>query len=95
MGSIEDKYFVALANHLNSFIEAKNLKVADLAAAADLDRKQIYRLLKKENIPTLTTLIRIALAAGIHPKDMHDFKFNFASYMKEKNIIQIKPGENE
>ncbi len=95
MSYIEDKYFVALVDHLNSLIESKNLKVAELAAAADLDRKQVYRLLKKENIPTLTTLIRISLAAGIHPKDMHDFKFNFDAYMKEKNIFQIKAVEKE
>jgi transcriptional regulator with XRE-family HTH domain len=47
----------------------KGIDVSDLAAAANVDRKQIYRLLNKENIPKLSTLVRILLAAGIEPSN--------------------------
>jgi len=88
MEYIEDKYFIALSNHIKSIIDAKEIDIADLAAAANLDRKQIYRLINKENVPKLSTLVRIALAAGIEPKQLHDFKFDFELYMKENNILK-------
>jgi len=87
MNHIEDKYFIALSDRLKELMEQKNIDVSDIAAAANLDRKQIYRLLNKENVPKLSTLIRICLGAGIEPKELFDFKFNFKEYMKENNIL--------
>jgi len=89
MNNIEDKYFVALSDHLKDIIDKKDIDIADLAAAANLDRRQIYRLINKENIPKLSTLIRIALAAGVEPKQLHDFKFDFEIYMRENNIFKV------
>lgn len=89
MKHIEDRYFTALADNLKTIIDRKNIDVAELAAAANLDRRQIYRLINKEHIPKLSTLIRIALAAGIEPKELHNFKFDFEKYMKENNILRI------
>jgi DNA-binding phage protein len=89
MKNIEDKYFIALSDHIKDIIDSKGVDVVDLAAAANLDRKQIYRLINKENVPKLSTLIRIALAAGIEPKQLHDFKFDFEAYMKENNIFRV------
>lgn len=92
MDIIEDKYFIALSDHFFSIIKEKKIDVADIAAAANLDRRQIYRLINKENIPTLSTLIRICLAAGIEPKILFEFKFNYKEYMQEKNILTIGKG---
>lgn len=86
MNSIEDKYFIALADNLKSLIQKKGIEIADIAAAANVDRRQVYRLIKKENVPMLSTLIKISLAAGIEPKILFDFKFNYSEYMDENKI---------
>lgn len=89
MNTIQDKYFIALTDHLQELLELKSIEVAELAAAANLDRRQIYRLLNKENVPKLSTLIRISLAAGIEPKELFDFKFDFGTYMKDNKLLKI------
>ena len=86
MDKIEDKYFKALADHFINLIEEKGLDVADIAAAANVNRKQIYRLINKENIPKLSTLIKIGLATGIEPNILFDFKFDYKKYMLESGI---------
>ncbi|MFC3158074.1 helix-turn-helix domain-containing protein [Chryseobacterium arachidis] len=68
MKYIEDKYFIAISDYIKNVIEEKNIDISDLAAAANVDRKQVYRLINKENVPKLSTLIRISLAAGIEPQ---------------------------
>lgn len=82
MNYIKDKYFIVIADYVKAFIDEKGIDVADLAAA-NVDRKQIYRLIKKENVPKLSTLIRILLAAGIEPSKLFSIKFDFEIYMKK------------
>lgn len=89
MKQIEDKYFIALSDHIKTILDSKEIDVADLAAAANIDRRQVYRLLNKENVPKLSTLIRISLAAGIEPQQLFSLKFNFENYMKENNILKV------
>ncbi|WP_313266849.1 helix-turn-helix domain-containing protein [Epilithonimonas vandammei] len=89
MKYIDDKYFIALADHIKSILEDKKIDIADLAAAANLDRRQVYRLLNKENVPKLSTLVRISLAAGIEPQQLFSLKFDFDGYMKENNILMV------
>lgn len=91
MKYIDDKYFIAIADYIKLVIEEKDIDIADLAAAANVDRKQIYRLINKENIPKLSTLVRISLAAGIEPQILFALKFDFAIYMKENNIFKAEP----
>lgn len=91
MKYIEDKYFIAIANYVKAFINEKGIDIADLAAAANVDRKQIYRLINKENIPKLSTLVRILLAAGLEPSILFSIKFDFEAYMKENNILKAIP----
>lgn len=88
MNHIEDKYFIAVADYIKRFIDEKGIDAADLAAAANVDRKQVYRLLNKENVPKLSTLVRISLAAGIEPSKLFAIKFDFDIYMKENNILK-------
>lgn len=91
MKYIEDKYFIAIADYIKSFIDEKGIDAADLAAAANVDRKQVYRLINKENIPKLSTLIKISLAAGIEPSKLFAIKFDFDIYMRDNNIFKAMP----
>ena len=85
-----DNYFIAISAQLKNIMEQKNIDVADLAAAANIDRKQVYRIINNENVPKITTLIRIVLALELEPKDFFDFKFDFESYSKEQKIAKNK-----
>ncbi|WP_126651519.1 helix-turn-helix domain-containing protein [Chryseobacterium aureum] len=91
MEYIEDKYFIAIADYVKEFIDEKGIDIADLAAAANVDRKQIYRLINKENVPKLSTLVRILLAAGIEPAKLFSIKFDFETYMVDNNILKAIP----
>ncbi|MDR2238552.1 MAG: helix-turn-helix domain-containing protein [Chryseobacterium sp.] len=91
MEYIEDKYFITIADHIKAFIDEKEIDIADLAAAANVDRKQIYRLINKENVPKLSTLVRILLAAGLEPSKLFSIKFDFETYMRENNILKAIP----
>ncbi|MFN1217594.1 helix-turn-helix domain-containing protein [Chryseobacterium kwangjuense] len=91
MKYIEDKYFIVIADHVKAFIDEKGIDIADLAAAANVDRKQIYRLINKENIPKLSTLVRILLAAGLEPSKLFSIKFDFETYMSDNNILKAIP----
>lgn len=85
-----DTYFIAISTHLKNIMEQKNIEVADLAAAANIDRKQIYRVLNNENVPKITTIVRIILALGIEPKDFFNFEFDFTRYADEQSIVDVK-----
>ncbi len=87
MEQIQDNYFIAIVDYIKTFIDEEGIDISDLAAAANVDRKQIYRLINKEHIPRLSTLIRISLAAGIEPAKLFSIKFDFDKYMKENNIL--------
>ncbi|AYZ35197.1 helix-turn-helix domain-containing protein [Chryseobacterium indologenes] len=91
MKYIEDKYFIAIADYITDYLKNAKIDAADLAAAANVDRKQVYRLINKEHIPKLSTLVKISLAAGIEPSVLFSIKFDFESYMKENNILKATP----
>lgn len=91
MNHIDDNFFIALADNLLTLIEKKGLDVAEIAAAANIDRRQVYRLINKEHMPKLSTLIKISLAAGIEPNILFDFKFNYKEYMEIMEIYLAKP----
>lgn len=88
MEQIQDNYFIAIADFIKTFIDEERIDISDLAAAANVDRKQIYRLINKEHMPRLSTLVRISLAAGIEPSQLFSIKFDFDRYMKENNILR-------
>ena len=92
MNNIEDKYCIAVADYIREFIKDKNIDLADLAAAANIDRKQVYRLINKENVPLLSTVVRIALAAGIQI-NISDMQFDFNEYKKVNKIFTVSTKE--
>ena len=90
MEKTNDTYFSAISAQLKNIMKLKNIEVSDLAAAANIDRKQVYRVLNNENVPKITTLIRIIIALDIEPKDFFNFEFDFKKYSDEQNIVKIK-----
>ncbi|MDH6252459.1 DNA-binding phage protein [Chryseobacterium sp. H1D6B] len=86
MNNIEDKYCIAVADYIREFLKDKDIDLADLAAAANIDRKQVYRLINKENVPLLSTVVRIALAAGL-TINISDMQFDFNEYKKKNKIL--------
>ncbi|WP_121967477.1 hypothetical protein [Myroides sp. N17-2] len=89
MKDTEDKYLEAIINRFIELITYEKIDVATIAAAANLDRKQVYRFINRENVPELTTFLRIVLAAGFTPTDIFNFKFDFNDYMKSAGIQKI------
>lgn len=90
MKNITDTYCIAVADYIKKFIDDNNIDLADLAAAANVDRKQVYRLIHKENVPLMSTVIKIALAAGLE-LSISDMQFDFNDYRKQNNILIAKP----
>ncbi|KZE82846.1 hypothetical protein AV926_06315 [Myroides marinus] len=89
MKHIEDKYLKAIIDNFIVLMKDKKIDVATIAAAANLDRKQVYRFINGENVPELTTFLRIVLASGFTPDEIFKFKFDLDSYMKSVGIQKI------
>lgn len=89
MKKFDDEFCDAVADYIKNFIDNNNIEVADLAAAANVDRKQIYRLINRENVPLLSTFIKIALALGIQPS-IKDIDFDFEAYKKKNQIFKAE-----
>ncbi|AZA50550.1 helix-turn-helix domain-containing protein [Chryseobacterium carnipullorum] len=86
MNNIEDTFCIAVADYIREYLKDNNIDLADLAAAANIDRKQVYRLINKENVPLLSTVVKIALAAGLKI-NISDMEFDFSEYKKKNNIL--------
>lgn len=48
-----------------------------VGAYARIEPKQIYRIEAGEHSPTISTVVAIANALGMHPKKLFDFEFEF------------------
>lgn len=47
-------------------MKARNIGVADLAAATGLSRQYLYRMLNGEHVPTLSVAENVASKLGLH-----------------------------
>ncbi|KQS91743.1 helix-turn-helix domain-containing protein [Chryseobacterium sp. Leaf394] len=94
MNKIEDTFCIAVADYIKDYIKDNNIDLADLAAAANVDRKQVYRLINKENIPLLSTVVKIALAAGLKI-NIGKLQFNFDEYKANNKIFTAIPKDNK
>ncbi|WP_300687518.1 helix-turn-helix domain-containing protein [Chryseobacterium sp.] len=90
MKDIQDSYCAAVADYIKKYISDNEIDLADLAAAANVDRKQVYRLINKENVPLLSTVVKIALAAGLE-LNITNMDFDFDQYRKNNNILVAVP----
>ena len=71
------EYDKTFGENLQKLRKAKKLSRETLAAIAGIESKQIYRIEKEYQSPTVTTLVAIALALKLHPKKLLDFDFEF------------------
>ena len=61
-------YITAFGENLKKLRNAKGLSRETLGAVAGIEAKQIYRIETGESSPTISTVVAIANALGIHPK---------------------------
>jgi DNA-binding XRE family transcriptional regulator len=67
------KYLLAFGANLKKLRQAKKLSREALAAEANIEAKQIYRIETGEHSSTISTVVAIAKALGLHPKKMFEF----------------------
>lgn len=62
--------------HLKKLIKDSDKKISYIAADGNAENKTIYRILKDENEPHITTVLHVAKGLGIHPKELYNFDFS-------------------
>jgi predicted transcriptional regulator len=72
---VENKKFnETFGKNLEKVIASRGLTPQDVAANADIEPKQVYRVINAENSPSLNIIVAIARGLGIHPKELFDFE---------------------
>lgn len=71
------EYSKAFGENLKKLRKAKKLSRESLAAMAEIESKQIYRIEAEYQSPTVATIVAIALALKLHPKRLFEFDFDF------------------
>lgn len=70
-------YLDAFGKNLKKIRETKKMTADTVGAYARIEPKQIYRIEAGEHSPTISTVVAIANALGVHPKKLFDFEFEF------------------
>ncbi len=70
------KYLDAFGNHLALLLEEKGKTPEEVAAHANIETKQVYRVLNGEHSATISITYAIAKGLGIHPRLLFDFEFS-------------------
>nr|WP_295924709.1 helix-turn-helix transcriptional regulator [uncultured Dyadobacter sp.] len=68
-------FAIAFGVHLDQLIKSKGLTPQDVAANANIEFKQVYRVINAENSATLSVISAIARGLGVHPKELFDFDY--------------------
>ena len=71
---LEEEYISNLGVHIRQLREQKNLSQQNLADICNIPKTTIGRIERAEVSVTIKTLIKIANALEIEPKDILDFK---------------------
>jgi transcriptional regulator with XRE-family HTH domain len=74
MNSSEDTFLTNLGIHIRQLREKKDLSQQQLANDCDIPKVQIGRIERAEVNTTVRTLVKIATALEIEPKDLLDLK---------------------
>jgi transcriptional regulator with XRE-family HTH domain len=69
------KYLNAFGKQLAKLLEEKGKTPEEVAAHANIETKQIYRVLNGEHSATISITYAIAKGLGVHPKSLFDFNF--------------------
>ena len=70
-----EKYLKAFGENFKRLRKAKGISQENLAVEADVDYQQIYRIEHGKINTTISTILSIAKALDIHPKEFLDFEF--------------------
>lgn len=70
-------YLDAFGKNLKKIRDSKKMTADTIGAYAKIEPKQIYRIESGGHSPTISTVVAIANALGVHPKKLFDFEFNF------------------
>ncbi|MRX37654.1 helix-turn-helix domain-containing protein [Flavobacterium sp. LC2016-23] len=69
----EETFIVNLGIHVRQLREKKNLSQQDLANDCDIPKNQIGRIERAEINTSIKTLVKIANALDVEPKELFDF----------------------
>jgi transcriptional regulator with XRE-family HTH domain len=69
------EYLIAFGENLKRIMEEKGMSPEDVAAQAELEPKQIYRVRNGEHSATLSVVYAIAKGLDVHPKHLFDFEY--------------------
>lgn len=75
MAENSKKYYIAFGRHLESLIAKYETDVVNIASIANIEQKQVYRVIKGEHGASMKTIIALAKGLQIHPKELFDFDF--------------------
>lgn len=70
----EDTFLISLGIHIRQLREKKNLSQQDLATDCGIPKIQVGRIERAEVNTTIRTLIKIANALDIEPKELLNIK---------------------
>lgn len=70
----EETFIINLGTHLRQLRESKNLSQQDLADDCSIPKVQIGRIERAEINTTVRTLVKIANALEIEPKELLNFQ---------------------
>lgn len=80
----EDIFIQNLGIHIRKLRESKNLSQNDLSLDSNIPKIQIGRIERAEINTTIRTLVKIANALQIPPKELLDFTINQNSDTKKR-----------
>jgi transcriptional regulator with XRE-family HTH domain len=70
-----EKYLLAFGENLKRLRKAKGMSQEKLALATEVDYQQIYRIEHGKINTTISTILSIARALNVHPKELLNFDF--------------------
>jgi predicted transcriptional regulator len=69
------KYLNAFGSHLAKLLKEKGKTPEEVAALANIETKQVYRVINGEHSATISITYAISKGLGVHPKILFDFEF--------------------
>jgi predicted transcriptional regulator len=70
------KYLNSFGKHLAQLLEEKGKTPEEVAVHANIETKQVYRVLNGEHSATISITYAIARGLGVHHKLLFDFAFD-------------------
>jgi len=69
------KYLDAFGKHLAKLLQEKGKTPEEVAAHANIETKQVYRVINGEHSATISITYAIAKGLGVHHMELFDFDF--------------------